>query len=108
MSTTDLTHERAAAKRDNGTRNGHEPNWSDQVVLSGAGLLTGSIERTRANTTALMDVLDELVLGTLDIVDELNAASAELLPKLATRPAELARKAYTTASGALRQTVVDA
>ena len=107
MSTTEL-HDRPATKRTNGSGTPAERNWSDQVVLSGAGLITESIERTRINTVGLLDVLDELVLGTLDAVDELNALSAQLLPQLGAKPAQIARRAYTVASRTFRQAIDEA
>ena len=89
--------------------NGVEPSFSDQVVLSGAGLLSNSVERTRANVDAALDIVDELVLGTFTIVDDVNAIAADLvpqlLPALTAKPAQLARQAYVTASAAVRRSV---
>jgi hypothetical protein len=94
------------------TGNGIEPHWSDQVVLSGAGLLSGGIERTRVNTEALLDVADSLVLGTLDLIDEWTSLSAQLLPQLypmlTTEPAKLARQTYVAATRAVREGVIRA
>ena len=105
MPTTDLTIEHSSAPRTNGNGKAGDHNLSDQVVLSGAGLLTGTIERTRTNAGSLIDVLDDLMLGAFDLVDELNDLAAQIVPQLVAKPTALARKAYTSASGAARQAV---
>jgi len=76
---------------------------SDQVVLSGAGLLSQSLELTRSNATALVDVLDEIVLGAFDVIEEWNTLSTDMARQLTAKPVEVARKAYTTGSATLRQ-----
>jgi hypothetical protein len=81
-------------------RNGHDPSLADQVVLSGAGLISSTVERSRQNTS----VVDGLVLGSLDLIDDLNAALASFAPK----PSAFARKAYTSASDAVRQVLASA
>ncbi len=93
------------------TDNGIESHLSEQVVLSGAGLMSEGIERTRSGASAALDVVDEMVFGALDIIEELNAMSVQLLPQLTSeltvKPTTLAKKAYGTASGALRQALRD-
>jgi len=108
MSTTELVTPKSRSGKDH-NGNGLEQHWSDQVVLSGAGLLSEGIERTRANAEALINVVDAVILGTLDLVDEWSSLSAQLLPQLVpmvtTKPAQFARQAYTTATKAVRESV---
>lgn len=89
--------------------NGSEPHLSEQVVLSGAGLMSEGIERGRTSASAAMDVVDELVFGAFDILEELNTLSVQFLPQLTTelaaKPTALAKKAYGTASSAVRQAI---
>src|SRR5579872_7425334 len=105
MTTTEMRSEHRA--------NGADPaeTWSDKVVLSGAGLMTMGIERTRSNAEAFMDVVDDLVLGGLGVVEEWTSASGELVQRLSTlaaAPIPHARKAYRTGATALRRAVADA
>jgi hypothetical protein len=77
----------------------------EQVVLSSAGLVTRTIDATRVNTDSLVDVLDEIVLGTFDVLDEWTKMSGQLAEQFATKPIEVARRAYTVGSANLRQFV---
>jgi hypothetical protein len=105
MTPTELATERPGPSRTNGKANGTESSLTDQAVLSGAGLLTETIGRTRDNAGTLIDVLDQMVLGTFDLIEELNSLSAQVLPQLAAKQTELARTSYATVTSALRRVI---
>ncbi len=82
--------------------NGHaDASWSDQVVLSGAGLISQGIDLTRSNASSVLGVVDDVVLGTFDVVEEWSA----LAHSLTSKPIEVARRAYTSGSSTLRQVI---
>jgi hypothetical protein len=74
-----------------------------QVVLSGAGLVSQGIDIGRINAVALVNVLDEIVLGSLDIVEEWNKFSGQMAQEFGNRPVQIVRKAYTTGTTTIRQ-----
>jgi hypothetical protein len=104
MSTKELEAGTTASVAGNG-RHGDNAALVEQVVLSGAGLVNRGIDVTRVNTGALVDVLDEIVLGTLNVMDEWTRMSGQLAEQFGTRPIEVARRAYTVGSANLRQLV---
>src|SRR5258708_37325002 len=98
MSTKELTPGTIAT-------NGHTTDtaFADQVVLSGAGLVSQGIDIGRINAVALVDVLDEIVLGSLDIVEEWNKFSGQMAQEFGNRPVQLVRKADTTGTTSIPQ-----
>jgi len=106
MSTTEFAPSKSRTPTPANGANGVEPNWSDQVLLSSAGLLSGGIERTRLNAEGVLDVADAVVLGSFDLFDEWSSLTAQVIPQiypmLTTKPAQLARHAYTATSRAIR------
>ena len=112
MTTAELTSEaRPPGAPHNVAGNGESP-WSDQAILSGAGLINGGIQRTRATASALMDAADALTLGTFDFMDEWNSFVAQVVsqfvPVVTSKPTQLARKTYATTTKALRQAISEA
>ncbi|MGH9057995.1 MAG: hypothetical protein ACRDZY_00540 [Acidimicrobiales bacterium] len=90
--------------------NGHDHDGDgaalvEQVILSSAGLISRGVDLTRLNTDALVNVLDEIVLGSLDVCEEWTKMSGQLAEQFGIKPIEVARRAYTAGSANLRQFV---
>lgn len=104
MTATELNRETA-----NGSANGIDYSGTEalgeQVVLSGAGLVSRGIGLTRVNTEAFVGVLDEIFLGTLDVVEEWAKMSGQMAEQFSTKPIEVVRRAYTTGTSSLRHLV---
>jgi hypothetical protein len=75
---------------------------ADQVVLTGAGLVSQGIDVGRVNALAALNALDEVVLGSFDVLEEWNKFTGQLAEQFGTRPLEVARKAYSAGTQTVR------
>jgi hypothetical protein len=98
VSTKELTSGRVSTEHRNG-----DLALAEQVVLSGAGLASQGIDIGRVNALAALNVVDEVVLGSLGVVEEWNRFTGQLAEQFGNRPVEVARKAYTAGAQTVRQ-----
>jgi hypothetical protein len=98
VSTKELTSGRIRTEHSDG-----DLALAEQVVLSGAGLMSQGIDIGRVNALAALNVLDEVVLGSLGVVEEWNRFTGQLAEQFGNRPVEVARKAYAAGTQTFRQ-----
>lgn len=103
MTMTDTT---PSTRRNGGrTANADGPPLTDQVVLSGAGVVTHGIAGVRRVADGMLAAADAAIGGLLDAADTIVAS--DLGRDVARQGIEAARRSWSETAMALRQALLD-